>query len=125
MSALCHVQIYPVDGAIFRGFFSIKGSKFLLALEDDAGEMHDGGEWSTVAEADEWARLMIADLRTPETVGDPLAKYRGEKYSLLATLDSVGHEWAVTAGCNKSGRYEDTGLRFRTQAEARSAIDAV
>ena len=124
MSALCHVQIYPVDGAIFRGFFSIKDGKFLLALEDDASEMHDGGEWSTVAEADEWARLMIADLRTPETVGDPLAKYRGEKYSLLATLDSVGHEWAVTAGCRKSGRYEDTGLRFRTQAEARSAIDA-
>jgi hypothetical protein len=118
------VQIYPVDGAIFRGFFSIKDGKFLLALEDDAGKMHGGGEWCTVVEADEWARLMVADIAGNPTQADPLARYRGGGYLLLATFDGLDQAWAVVAGNRKNGRYEDTGTRFKTQAEARGAIDA-
>jgi hypothetical protein len=43
---------------------------------------------------------------------------------LLATFDGLDQAWAVVAGNRKNGRYEDTGTRFKTQAEARGAIDA-
>ena len=120
-----HVQVYPANGAIFRGFFYKEGREFALTLEDDDGKKHDGGRWPTVSDADEWARLMVADIAGDPAKTDPLAKYRGQGYLLLATFDGLDQAWAVIAGNRKNGRYEDTGLRFRTQAEARSAIDAV
>jgi hypothetical protein len=93
-------------------------------VESDDGSLHDGGEWPTISAADEWARLMVADIAGDPTQADPLTKYRGGGYLLLATFDSLDHAWAVIAGNRKYGRYEDSGARFKTQAEARSVIDA-
>ena len=118
-----HVQVYPANGLIFRGFFYKEGREFALTLEDDDGKKHDGGRWPTVSDADEWVRLMVADIAGDPAKTDPLAKYRGQGYLLLATFDGMDQAWAVVAGNRKNGRYEDTGTRFKTQAEARRAID--
>ena len=119
-----HVQVYPANGAIFRGFFYKEGREFALTLEDDDGKKHDGDRWPTISAADEWARLMVADIAGDPTQADPLARYRGGGYLLLATFDGLDQAWAVVAGNRKNSRYEDTGTRFKTQAEARSVIDA-
>ena len=118
-----HVQVYTANGAIFRGFFYEEGREFALTLEDDNGKKHDGDRWPTISAADEWARLMVADIAGDPTQADPLARYRGGGYLLLATFDGLDHAWAVIAGNRKNGRYEDSGARFKTQAEARRAID--
>jgi hypothetical protein len=125
MSVPYHVQIYPKNGAIFRGFFYKYGREFALLLEDDDGKKHDGGKWSSISEADEWARLMAADIVGNSSGDDPLAKYRGSGHLLLVTFDGHDGKWAVVAGNRRNGRYEDTQLRFNSQAEARRLIDAV
>lgn len=118
-----HVQIYPANGSIFRGFFYKIEREFALTLEDDDGKKHDGDRWPTISAADEWARLMVADIAGDPTQADPLARYRSGGYLLLATFDSLDQAWTVVAGNRKNGRYEDSGTRFKTQAEARRAID--
>jgi hypothetical protein len=118
------VQICPANGEIFRFFFYRAGQSYAVTVESDDGSLHDGGEWPSISEADEWARLMVADMIGDQAKADLLARYRGGGYLLLATLDSMDHAWAVIVGNRKNGRYEDTGTRFKTQAEARGAIDA-
>lgn len=126
MSKPIHVQICLIKGDVFRFFFYREGSSYSVTIEAEDGSLRDGGEWPTISDADEWARLVAADMVATISVvaADPLAKYRGGGYLLLATFDNAGHEWAVTVGNKKNGRYEDSGLRFPTKGEARSAIDA-
>ena len=119
-----HVQIYPTNGEIFRFFFYRAGQSYAVTVESEDRSLHDGGEWHSISEANEWARLMVADMVGNQAKVDPLAKYRGSGYLLLATFDGLDHAWSVVAGNCKNGRYEDTGTRFKTQAEARSVIDA-
>jgi hypothetical protein len=118
------VQICPANGEIFRFFFYRAGQSYAVTVESDDGSLHDGGEWPKISEADEWARLMVADMIGNQAKVDPLAKYRGSGYLLLATFDGLDHAWAVVAGNKRNGRYEDTGTRFKTKVEARSVIDA-
>ena len=124
MSAPYHVQIYPASGAIFRGFFYKEGREFALTLEDSEGATHDGGSWPTISDADEWARLMVADILGNVTKPDPLSKYRGGGYTLVVAFDHKCDKWIVVAGGKKSGRFDDTGMKFNTREEARRAIDA-
>ena len=72
-----HVQICPANGEIFRFFFYRAGQSYAVMVESDDGSLHDGGEWPTISAADEWARLMVADIAGDPTQADPLTKYRG------------------------------------------------
>lgn len=120
-----HVQIYPTNGEIFRFFFYRAGQSYAVTVESEDRSLHDGGEWHSISEANEWARLMVADMIGDQAKADPLAKYRGQGYLLLATFDSLDQAWTVVAGNRRSGKYEDSGLRFSSQEEARRAVNAV
>jgi hypothetical protein len=125
MSAPFHVQIYCRNDTIFRGFFyHCPGEGFELFLKnEESGKETYGGKWPKIVEADEWAKLLMdeATQRVAAEI-DPLAKYRGDGYQLLATFDSLDHRWAVIAGNRKSGRFEDTRARFSSREEAKGAI---
>lgn len=128
MSVPHHVQIYFKRDSIFRGFFyrRLDGRFALFLKNEDTDVTQDGGEWPSLGDADEWARLLIEEATASgaEVAVDPLCKYRGHEYQLLVTRDSLDHRWAVIAGNRKSGRFEDTRARFDSREEARSAIDA-
>ena len=122
-----HVQIYYRNDTIFRGFFyrSLSGDFALSLKNEESGETMDGGEWPTTEDANEWAKLLMDEAtQRVATEVDLLIKYRGGGYQLLATFDSLDHKWAVRAGNKKSGRFEDTGSRFESQAAARGAAYA-
>lgn len=119
-----HVQVYANNGAIFRGFFYKEGGEFLVSVELDDGSMYDGGRWPSIAQADEFARMVVADISGDPAKHNPLTKYRGGGYLLLVTFDQQDGMWAVVAGSRKNGKFEDTKARFNTQEEARRAVDA-
>ena len=127
MTGLIHVQIYCRNGVLFRAFYHRRpsGEIAVFLKDEDSGEVTNGGEWPTIELAGEWAELLMCEAAQKiATEVDPLEKYRGGGYQLLATFDSLDHKWAIIAGNRKNGRFEDTGSRFESQAAARSAAYA-
>lgn len=118
-----HVDLYLARESTFVGLFYKNDEEFALVLRDESGKKHDGGSWQSISEADAWAKLLASDLAGEAIKTDPLAQYRGANYLLIVMIDRMAKKWSVVAGNRKNGRYEDTGLRFDTQEEARGAID--
>lgn len=123
-----HVEIYVKRWRVFRGFFYHEGvgEDFELVVEDDRGNRHESGSWPTLADANEFAEMVIEDLLNRELGREakvaPLAEWRERGDVLLVTFDKAEGKFAIVAGNRKSGRVVDTGLWFDTEAEARAAL---
>jgi hypothetical protein len=112
-----HSQVHVVNGKIFTWSFYESCGKFLVVV-DDGERKENGGEWRSMDQAAEWAELLCSEQRA-STLTDPLIEYRGKSHVILVTRDEFDGRWAIVVGNRKNGRYDDSGLRFLDEGEAR------
>jgi hypothetical protein len=117
-----HIEVCSIDGELFRIFLHKQSDEFLAILEDSEGSNHDAGSWPTYSDAVEFAKMLAKDLtlRSPQAL-ESVRRHKRRGALLVIAVDSLDSRWSIIAGY-RPYRWDDLGLRFNTQEEAKEVL---
>jgi hypothetical protein len=119
----CVQTLFQEDGGIATAFFYKEGEEFLVNVQPSEGRtivLQD--RWPNIFEASRQAKLLVQGLATGLGEEDPLKVYKDRGDTLLVTIDNTDGKYAVVTINKRAKRYEDTGVRFQSEEEARGYL---